>query len=67
MPADRLGCLSANFSGCQLKIVQDGITLLAFIVFARPVLKERLTWNCAASFACMLPAVYLATAFRPQP
>jgi len=58
VPANRL-------SGYQLKIIQEVITLLVFILFAWVVLKERLTWNYAASFACMLLAVYFAMAFRP--
>ena len=67
VPANRLGYFGANLSGYQLKIIQEVITLLVFIVFAWLVLKERLTWNYAASFACMLLAVYFATAFRPLP
>ncbi len=67
VPANRLGYTTAHLSGYQLKIIQEVITLLVFIVFAWVVLKERMTWNYAVSFACMLLAVYFATAFRPAP
>lgn len=64
VPANRLGYFSGEFSGYQLKIIQEAITLLVFIVFAWLVLKERLTWNYAVSFLCMMLAVYFATAFK---
>ena len=65
VPANRLGYMGAHMSGYQLKLVQEVITLLVFIVFAWLVLKERLTWNYAVSFALMVLAVYFATAFKP--
>ena len=64
VPANRMGYMSGEFTGYQLKIVQEVITLLVFILFAWLVLKERLTWNYALSFVCMLFAVYFATGFR---
>jgi uncharacterized protein (DUF486 family) len=67
VPANRLGYMSGNFSGYQLKITQEVITLLVFILFAWLVLKERLTWNYALSFLCMMLAVFFATAFRHAP
>jgi uncharacterized protein len=66
VPANRLGYTAAGLSGYQLKIIQEVITLCVFIVFAWVVLKERLTWNYAASFACMLLAVFFATAFKAR-
>jgi hypothetical protein len=65
VPANRLGYMSAHLSGYQLKIIQEAITLLVFILFAWVVLKERLTWNYAVSFVFMMLAVYFATAFKP--
>ena len=65
VPANRLGYLSGEFSGYQLKIIQEAITLGVFVVFAWWVLKEKLTWNYAVSFALIMAAVYFATAFRP--
>jgi uncharacterized protein len=65
VPANRLGYMTSHLSGYQLKVIQEVITLLVFIVFAWVVLKERLTWNYAASFLCILLAVYFAVAFKP--
>lgn len=65
VPANRLGYLSGNFTGYQLKIIQEVVTLGVFVGFAWFVLKERLTWNYAVSFAFILLAVYFATAFKP--
>ncbi|MBI5382758.1 MAG: DMT family protein [Opitutae bacterium] len=65
IPANRGGYLSGQFSGYQLKIIQECITLGVFVVFAWLVLKERLTWNYAVSFALLLAAVYFAVAFKP--
>ena len=67
VPANRLGYLTGRMSGYQLKVVQEVITLLVFIVFAWLVLKERLTWNYAVSFVFMILAVAFATAFKPSP
>jgi uncharacterized protein len=66
VPANRIGYRAAHLSGYQLKVIQEVITLLVFIVFARLVLNERLTWNYAASFVCMMLAVYFAMALRPS-
>jgi uncharacterized protein (DUF486 family) len=65
VPANRGGYLSGEFSGYQLKIIQECVTLLVFVVFAWLVLKEKLTWNYAVSFALIVLAVWFATAFKP--
>lgn len=65
VPANRLGYLSGTFTGYQLKIVQECITLGVFVIFAWLVLKEKLTWNYGVSFGFLLLAVYFATAFKP--
>ena len=65
VPANRDGYLSGEFSGYQLKIIQEAITLAVFVVFASLVLKEKLTWNYGVSFALILLAVWFATAFKP--
>jgi len=64
VPANRAGYFSGTFTGYQLKIIQEVITLGVFVVFAWVVLKERLTWNYAVSFLFILLAVYFATAFK---
>lgn len=65
VPANRLGYMSGQFSGYQLKIIQEAISIGVFVVFAWLVLKERLAWNYAVSFGLILLAVYFATAFKP--
>lgn len=65
VPANRAGYFSGEFTGYQLKIIQEAITLGVFVVFAWLVLKEKLTWNYAVSFALIVGAVYFATAFKP--
>mgnify|MGYP001545874520 FL=1 len=65
VPANRGGYMSGEFSGYQLKIVQEGVTLAVFVVFATLVLKEKLTWNYGVSFALLLLAIWFATAFKP--
>lgn len=65
VPANRGGYLSGQFSGYQLKIIQEAVTLTVFSLFAWLVLKERLTWNYAVSFFLVILAVYFATAFKP--
>ena len=65
VPANRAGYFNDGFSGYQLKIVQECITLGVFVVFAWLVLKERLAWNYAVSFALIILAVWFATAFKP--
>ena len=65
VPANRLGYRA--FTGFQLKIIQEIITLLVFSVFAILVLKEKLAWNYVASFAFIMLAVVFAFGFRtPQ-
>ncbi len=65
IPANRAGYFASGFSGYQLKIIQECITLLVFVGFAWLVLKEKLTWNYLVSFGFILLAVYFATAFKP--
>jgi len=66
VPANRMGYMTDNLSGYQLKIIQESITLVVFVAFAWVVLKERITWNYAVSFLFILLAVYFATAFKPS-
>lgn len=57
VPANRIGY--RTFSGIQLKIIQEIITLVVFSGFAVTYLGESLRWNHAAAFALILGAVYL--------
>ncbi|HTO04944.1 MAG TPA: DMT family protein [Opitutus sp.] len=65
VPANRGGYLSGEFSGYQLKIIQECVTLAVFVVFAWMVLEEPLRWNYAVSFALIILAVWFAVAFKP--
>jgi uncharacterized protein len=61
VPANRLGF--GVFTGFQLKIIQEAITLTVFLVFAVVYLKEKMAWNYA--FALLIAAVVVAFAFKP--
>jgi len=61
VPANRLGY--GQFSAFQLKIIQEVITLVVFMVFAWLYLGESMRWNHAVSFFLILLAVWFA--FRP--
>lgn len=65
VPANRLGY--GHFSGFELKILQETITLVVFVVFAITFLKERLAWNHLMSFLCLLGAVAFAFGFKTPP
>jgi uncharacterized protein (DUF486 family) len=62
VPANRLGY--GEFSGFQLKILQEVVTLAVFLVFAVLFLKEKFAWNYAAAFVCLGGAAYFAFAFK---
>lgn len=61
VPANRIGY--STLTGFQLKILQEAITLVVFVVFAWLYLGETIRWNHAVSFALILAAVWFA--FRP--
>jgi uncharacterized protein (DUF486 family) len=58
VPANRIGY--GTFTGYQLKIIQESITLVVFVVFAYFYLGETIRWNYVASFACLVGAVLFA-------
>ena len=62
VPANRIGY--GYFTGFQLKIMQEVITLLVFILFAIFFLKEKLAWNYIVSFGCLGLAAFFAFAFK---
>ena len=64
VPANRAGA-AQGWSGYQLKIAQEVITLAVFVVFAWCVRGEKLRWNYAVSFALIVLAVWFAMAFKP--
>jgi uncharacterized protein (DUF486 family) len=63
VPANRFGF--GEFTGFQLKIIQEVITICVFIVFALFVLKEKLAWNYLVAFAFLGGAAFFAFAFKP--
>jgi uncharacterized protein (DUF486 family) len=62
VPANRLGYV--HFSGFQLKIIQEVITIVVFIGFAIFFLKEKLAWNYLVAFAFLGVAAFFAFAFK---
>lgn len=59
VPANRSGYLN-GFSGFQLKITQEIISLLVFTLFAVVYLREPLRFNYLLSFICLMLAVFFA-------
>ena len=57
VPANTIG-YGNGFSGFQLKLIQEIITLVVFAVFAVVYLKEPLQWKYLLSFCFLLGAVY---------
>ena len=58
VPANRFGY--GEFTAYQLKVIQECITLVVFVVFAYLYLDEPLRWNYAAAGACLVGAVLFA-------
>lgn len=56
VPANRMG--SQYFSLPQLKILQEVITLVVFVVFATYYMGLKLTWNYLWAGVCLLGAVF---------
>jgi uncharacterized protein (DUF486 family) len=55
VPANRIG-YAHGFSGGQLKIIQEVITLTVFAIFAAVVLKEPIGWRYIGAFCCLIGA-----------
>ena len=63
VPANRFGYAS-GWSGGQLKIAQEVITLVVFGVFMVTVLGEPLSWRFLGAFACLIGAAAFMFAGR---
>ena len=63
VPANRIGYFH-GFTGGQLKIIQEVITLTVFAVFAVVALKEPLSWRYLGAFACIVGAAAFMFAGR---
>lgn len=61
VPANRIGFQENGgpFSLIQLKVIQEVITLLVFVVFSSIVFKAELKWNHFLAFVLLVIAVYL--------
>jgi hypothetical protein len=55
VPANRIG-YAHGFTGGQLKIIQEVVTLAVFAVFACVALKEPIGWRYLGAFACLIGA-----------
>jgi uncharacterized protein len=55
VPANRIG--SYEFSGAQLKTIQEVITLVEFSLFSVFYLDQPIRWNHAVGFAMIVAAV----------
>ncbi len=62
VPANRIGY--GQFSATQLKIIQEAISVTAFVIFGYFYLKESITWRTGAAFLLILAAVALAVSDR---
>jgi hypothetical protein len=56
VPANRIG--SAVYSAAELKTIQEIVTLIVFAGFSILYLGERLAWNHAVGFACLVAAAF---------
>jgi uncharacterized protein (DUF486 family) len=63
VPANRIG--STRFSLTQLKIAQECIALVVFLVYAFVAFREIPRWNTIAAMGCIVAAVYLTFLSRP--
>jgi len=57
VPANRIGYASGTFTGQQLKVMQEVITLGVFAVFSVSFLGEQLRWTYFAAMGCLVMAV----------
>jgi len=63
VPANRIG-YAHGFTGGQLKIIQEVVTLGVFAVFAALVLKEPIGWRYVGACACLAGAALFMFAGR---
>jgi uncharacterized protein len=56
VPANRIG--AATFTPSQLKVIQEIITLSVFGVFTVYYFGERLHWNHAVAFGCLVAGAF---------
>jgi|SRR5579883_548797 len=64
VPANRYGFVH-GIPAASLKVIQEVITLIVFVLFARFYLGERLTWNYYVGFALIFLAVFFVFFLKP--
>lgn len=64
VPANRWG--HGRFTGAQLKILQEAISICVFLVFSIVYLREALTLRTVAAFVLVLFAVMLAVSGKSE-
>jgi uncharacterized protein (DUF486 family) len=57
VPANRIGYANGTYTGQQLKVMQEVITLAVFAGFSVFFLGEELRWNYLAAMGCLVAAV----------
>ncbi len=65
VPANRFG--HGAFSAPQLKIIQEVISIVVFVVFCVAYLREPIKWNHGVAFLLILAAAGFAVLGRPGP
>lgn len=60
IPANRIGYIGngGSFTLMQLKIIQEVITLVVFLLFSMILFKVQIQWNHLAAAFCLVLAVY---------
>ena len=56
VPANRIGAKTMTLE--QLKITQEGVTLLGFLPFSVLVMRQPVSWNYLAAAVCIFAAVF---------
>jgi uncharacterized protein (DUF486 family) len=69
VPANRLGHVSLGgpFSAPQLKLIQEAIALMVFLVFSLVVLKESPRWQDYLGMVLIMAGLGVALSGRPEP
>ncbi len=62
VPANRIGV--GVMDGYQLKIIQEVITLVVFVIFAKVVLGQAMRWNHLVAFGLLAAAAFFAFYFK---
>ena len=66
VPANRIGFIGNGgpFSLMQLKIIQEVITMVVFILFSMIAFNMPLRWNHLAAAVCLVAAVWFVFGFK---